>query len=431
MNERNTSRRVRTGTLEERRYLNGTTAFFCRLRLADHTRSPQFEAPTGLDEAAAREWLAKEQAAEDADGKVMRAVLEARRAKAAAARSKPASGELVNDWFERYITAKECGEGHRRTSKAQWGKWIAPHLEGIAIADLTRDKLEDIRDALDRAIDGKQLRSAANIWGIVTAAMKAASAAKDRTLRAHPAPIHLGILPPKKGIARTRTWIYPREWQLLAKCSAVPTAARRMYAVALYTGLRPQELRALTWGDLDFDARVLHVSKAIDAETDEEKSTKTETGLRTVPIHTNLLPLLEAMKGSRSALVLPELAGNVRRIAERFRDNHLPAAGVTRHRLFADTETEEPIDFRSLRDSYATWSALADVAPKKIKRRMGHKKEDTTDRYIKAAESFDVEGVGEPFPPLPDSLWPNERSETNLSIENLSSVCGAACERSR
>lgn len=190
--------------------------------------------------------------------------------------------------------------------------------------------------------------------------------------------------------------------------------------IALYTGLRPGELRALTWEDVDLDARVLHISKAIDAETEETKTTKTAEGVRTVPIHANRLPLLDAMKGARTALVLPELAGNVRRIAERFRA-HLTAAGVTRPRLSADTDSEEPVDFRSLRDSYATWSAIAGVDAKRLKRRMGHRKEDTTDRYIKAAESFDVEGVGEPFPLLPDSLWPHGRSETNLSIENLSS----------
>jgi hypothetical protein len=41
----------------------------------------------------------------------------------------------------------------------------------------------------------------------------------------------------------------------------------------------------------------------------------------------------------------------------------------------------------------------------------------TTDRYVKAAESFDVKGIGEPFPALPASLLvrigPAEWTRTN------------------
>jgi hypothetical protein len=49
---------------------------------------------------------------------------------------------------------------------------------------------------------------------------------------------------------------------------------------------------------------------------------------------------------------------------------HLKSAKVDRARLEADTATEEPIDFRSLRDSYATWSALAGVGERVLPRRM-------------------------------------------------------------
>jgi integrase len=52
-------------------------------------------------------------------------------------------------------------------------------------------------------------------------------------------------------------------------------------------------------------------------------------------------------------------------------------------------------------DTHAAWLALAGVAGKIIQRRLGHASPTTTDRYVKAAESFDREGVGLPFPPIP------------------------------
>ena len=101
-----------------------------------------------------------------------------------------------------------------------------------------------------------------------------------------------------------------------------------------------------------------------------------------------------------AALVAPLLSSRDDRHAATFRDD-LAFAGITHPRLAADTATEEPADFRSLRDSYDTWLALADVADKRMQRRLGHASNLTTDRYIKAAESFDTDAIGEPFPALP------------------------------
>jgi integrase len=245
--------------------------------------------------------------------------------------------------------------------------------------------------------------TARNVWSTLTGALKAAYAARDRSLRVHSAPLHFGILPPKRGESRQRPWLYPNEWRALAECAAVPVERRQLYAIALYTGLRPNELRALTFDDVDTTARQISVSKAWDEQTKAPKAPKTAAGQRTVPIEPPLLPLLEALRAAGNELVAPLLSCGEDRNAGAFR-RHLAAAGVTRARLTADNETEEPADFRSLRDSYATWQALAGIPDKRIQRRLGHASNQTTDRYIKAAEAFDVEAIGTPFPALPAAL---------------------------
>lgn len=167
---------------------------------------------------------------------------------------------------------------------------------------LTRDDLEDVRDALDRALDKKTIRAATarGVWGHVTSAMKAAYAAKDRALRVHAAPLHVGLLPPQRGSARTRPWLYPREWLAFVMHEQTPVAFRRAAAIALYSGLRPGELAALTWGEsIDLEAGVIHFTKAVEKEKKNSapviKATKTEEN-RTVPILPPLRPLLEAMQ---------------------------------------------------------------------------------------------------------------------------------------
>lgn len=72
----------------------------------------------------------------------------------------------------------------------------------------------------------------------------------------------------------------------------------------LYTGLRRGEALALTWGDVDLDAMVIHVNKSLDLTVTPPrvKSTKTAAGRRDVPILSQLLPYV-SNKGSDSSPV--------------------------------------------------------------------------------------------------------------------------------
>ena len=207
---------------------------------------------------------------------------------------------------------------------------------------------------------------------VLTGALKAAYAARDRSLRVHASPLHFGILPPKRGDSRQRPWLYPREWEALV---ALPGRAGRVSAKCAPSrcirAAYSSELRALRWGDVDLKARTISVSKALDVQTGDVKAPKTTQGHRMLPIQEHLVPLLEAMKGQADALVLASFNLSEDHVAQSFRDA-LAAAKVDRPRLTADNATEEPIDFRSLRDTHATWLALAGTPDKIIQRRMGH-----------------------------------------------------------
>jgi integrase len=66
---------------------------------------------------------------------------------------------------------------------------------------------------------------------------------------------------------------------------------RALWATAFYAGLRCGELQALTWADIDLDARELHVSKTYD-KYEGPVATKTKAGVRTVPVPSGLRTLL-------------------------------------------------------------------------------------------------------------------------------------------
>lgn len=66
---------------------------------------------------------------------------------------------------------------------------------------------------------------------------------------------------------------------LLVSMSGAERAAFQFWA---YTGLRPSELIALEWPDVDLQARTVYVHKAV--VEGEEKGTKTRAGIRTLPL---------------------------------------------------------------------------------------------------------------------------------------------------
>lgn len=68
-----------------------------------------------------------------------------------------------------------------------------------------------------------------------------------------------------------------------------------IWGLALFTGLRSGEMRALKWSDIDFEQRMLNVTKSICQKTNKAKETKTGES-RTVPLNDEALKLLSRLK---------------------------------------------------------------------------------------------------------------------------------------
>lgn len=79
----------------------------------------------------------------------------------------------------------------------------------------------------------------------------------------------------------------------------------------LYTGMRPGETAALNWADVDFVNKEIHVHAAKESGSRDIKGPKTAAGVRDIPIHAALLPLLEAAKGDPFSPVFPTRAGTI------------------------------------------------------------------------------------------------------------------------
>ncbi len=408
---------ARTGSIEPLRRADGTRYYRARVWLADGTRA-RVLVPVKYcgSEERAKLYAEAAQEQEDETGELLAA--KRARLEAEAQRSRSGAGETCDEYFARLSKVRQS-DGVRGVTKERqiWKRWMAPTIGSRPIATVTRDEIENVRDELDARVReriGKGLdhgvsgATAENVWSVLRRTFKEARSARDRTFRVRQDDPSEGHKPPLKTREREKTFLYPVEVSRLLACSAVPREWREVYAIATYTYVRPEELEALTWGDIDLEANVVHVSKAIDSRSGEVKQPKTPTAVRAVPIEARLRPLLVGLKPAPFDRTLP-LLPVLRKVNDKHRAKllreHLAIAGVDRVRLLEDTPTLRPIDFRSCRDSGLTWLILARVELAAAQRRAGHTEIKQTLAYCKLAE--DLSGrVGEPFPPLPPSLIP-------------------------
>jgi integrase len=418
----------RNGSIEPFKRADGTTYYRARIRHQDGFRE-RIDIPDKYTVAAggktgrerAEIYAAALQEREDET----RELYSARQARLAedAKKYDATHGETCERYFERLSAAREA-EGVRdvRNERRMWARWISPRIGPRPIVAVTREETEAIRDVLDAQVReriknglhaGISGDTAQNVWTVLRTTFKDTVGSRDRTLRVRTDDPTAGIKPPLKTPARQKTFLYPVEVANLLACKAVPRVWREAYAVAAYSYVRPEELQAFTWPDVDLAAGTLGVSKAINGRTGKPKPLpKTQSAVRDVPIEPALAPLLKRMRaeaagadlaGGPTGPVLPILGEvNDKHRAKLLRE-HLKLTGVTRPRLFAETATLRQVDFRSLRDTGITWLALAGVPLQAMQRRAGHQEIETTLGYVKMAE--DLTGkVGTPFAPLPRDL---------------------------
>lgn len=103
--------------------------------------------------------------------------------------------------------------------------------------------------------------------------------------------------------------IAPTKEQMNTIFSSVDAPFGLFPFLLICTGLRKSEALALEWEDVDFASKEIHITKSLDytnGSSPKQKPPKTESGYRTVPIISPLLPYLEkAHASSTSKYIFP------------------------------------------------------------------------------------------------------------------------------
>lgn len=391
--------------------------WYARIRLPSGGRR-RFALPEGISEARAHDMA-----------NAMRERVRANPEKyiiVSAPKTPPArAGELtLRQYAERWFEEREArGLSSIGTDRGRMTNHVLPLLGDTAMVRVTPDDVRRVVEALDAKVQGGTITSATavKVWGLVTKLFSDAWQAKKAALRVRKDNPCLGVTGPDREAPRAKQWLYPSEVQALLNCEEIPLRWRRLYALAAYLYLRPGELAALEWRDIDFDRGRVIVRQAFDLRSNTIKGLKTSrSGVkrRTVPMRTlgPLLRTLHTETGGTGLVVqhehenkdaphgLPPLEGLAATLRE-----HLARAGVKRAELFETDDTSRRVVFYSLRHTGITWEVLADTEELRILQRAGHKNLKTTQGYVHAVEDVDLNPGEKPFAPLPRSLYSVEQ----------------------
>src|ERR1019366_2589164 len=378
---------------------NDETGVFCWHARVTHLDGDRKATPVDVDEPWVTQHTAAARELAQAYARVVSAALRGgslapmKRAKA------PSTAENVEQYAKRWAAT---GKGQDDKS-SHLRIHVLPILGAIPMARVQAHNLEDLVSVLDRKIGAQEMsdKTARNVWATVARMFNDAAHSKPakglRCLESDPAKDVEG--PDSTGEKKAKQFIYPDEFLRFVWCEAIPLHWRRNVAIAVYSGLRDDEQRALRWTSVDLDHGVINVTETTDAAGDVVTGTKGNAAHR-VKIHPHLLPLLRALhQETKGHGRVCQRMSSKRDMARGLR-RWLNRAGVTRPELHETTRLSLNMRWHDLRATCATWWRVAGQTEDQIQEKIGHSSVEQTKQYLRNAEL--VQGL--PFPALPELL---------------------------
>lgn len=254
---------------------------------------------------------------------------------------------------------------------------LIPDLGAIKLKDLTSTQLTEyyqskLKNGSVRQGVGLAPVTVHYLHKIISMAL---GMAIDRgLLRKNPA---ADATPPRVPKAEIKYWL-PEETRQFLAVAKEKSPNYLFYAVALGTGMRPGEIAALKWRDIDFQSGAIVVQRSLRKPKEglnREKAPKTKNGWRRVDIPPSLLILLQEHRKNQAK----EKAANLDYVDRGLvfaqpNGNYINIEGIRRRefkRMIKEAKVPT-ITLVGLRHTHATELLMRGMPPLVVSERLGH-----------------------------------------------------------
>lgn len=319
-------------------------------------------------------------------------------------------GETVAEWSQRWVRARAARGLVGNAIRSHLTVHLLPAIGQRPMRDVGPSEIERIVEALDAKLARGELhgKTPRHVWCTLCTMFDDARRSKILDLRVRDDDPTRAVRGPERGVRTEHVVLYPDEFLRLVSCEAVPRRRRRAYAIAVYGYLRPAELEALRWDDIDLVHEIVHVRRSVGRERQVAKAPKAGRARPPCSLEPALVPLLRAMHRPSGPVV--GRLGNERTVAAQLRAD-LRTAGVDRKELYTccDDPPRRWMTMHDLRRTGITWMAVRGDSIFTMLARAGHASADTTLHYVELG-ALVRPGHGEPFPVLPTELLREDES---------------------
>lgn len=294
-------------------------------------------------------------------------------------------GMTVDAWFEKWFQTYKAPKGLTPKAANMYGWEYRKHIKPAIGTKRLKDVREVDLQGILNANAGKSASLVKKLRMILQGMFKRAR--QSRLIVWDPAET-LELPAVTEGHHRALT-----EDERASLTATAATHRRGLWILTLlYTGMRPAESVALTWEDIDLVAGEIHIRRARESGSRRLKEPKTEAGIRDIPVHAELLPLLEAAKAealqSGAALTGYVFPGAKGQVADENTVNHWwrtfrramdiqRGAKVYRNKV-VETTLPDDLTLYCLRHTFATDLQRVGVPLNVAKELMGHRDIMTT-----------------------------------------------------
>lgn len=213
--------------------------------------------------------------------------------------------EIINLW-KQYYTIEDMNRFSQTTVIDYYSllnKWTH-HLKKKPINEIKRS---DILQAINAIKSERSIKHTAKLKDAIKAVFN--HCIEHQVTRGLNDDVISGLSVSRKVMTRTEILNEAQIIKLMSEASRQNHPWYEIWGLALFSGLRSGEMRALKWSDIDYEQRMLNVTKSICQKTKNVKETKTGES-RSLPLNNEALRLLESLKPNTFATgyVLPRLS---------------------------------------------------------------------------------------------------------------------------